>query len=84
MTSLCFLCCWDGVLDLLLYSASQPASQQVFLSAYFCAQHLMFKPSPEGYAEINLVRGWDHWRVLCMWETANPSAEARETLCVRA
>lgn len=79
MTSLCFLCCWDGVLDLLLYSASQ----QVFLSAYFGAQHLMFKPSPEGYSEINLVRGWDHWS-LCMWATANPSAEAGETLCVRA
>jgi len=43
----------------------------------------MFKPSPEGYAEINLVRGWDRWRVLRMWATSKPGAEARETLWVR-
>lgn len=63
------------------YSCIQPASQQVFLNDYFCAQHSMFKPSPEGYAEINPVRGWDRRRILRLWATSKHSAEARETPC---
>lgn len=80
MTSSHLLCCRDGVLDLTPV-VRQPASRQVFLRDYFCAQHMMFKPSPEGYAEINLVRGWEPWRVLCMWAATKPSAEATKPVC---
>ena len=80
MTSSHLLCCRDGVLDLTPV-VRQPASRQVFLRDYFCAQHMMFKPSPEGYAEINLVRGWEPWRVLCMWAATKPRAEATKPVC---
>lgn len=67
------------------YSCIQPAIQKIVSSYHFSAQHLLFKPSPAEYTEINLTwRGADHQgNYAGVGNSMNRSAEAGEIRYVR-